>query len=208
MQYPESNNHFKNWNTVKIVSAEFVKSAFAPKNYPPETLPEVAFAGKSNVGKSSLINTLVNRKKLARTSSTPGRTQSLNFYLINQKIAFVDLPGYGFAHVSKDTRRSWKPMVESYFTERTTLRLVVVILDSRRVASDDDLNLITWLRHQELPGLVVLTKIDKLSRSQRSVQVRDLKKALMVESDQVVVFSAVTGEGKDALWHKILTSCA
>jgi GTP-binding protein len=192
---------------VKIVSAEFVKSAFSPKDYPPEALPEVAFAGKSNVGKSSLINTLVNRKKLARTSSTPGRTQSLNFYLINERLTFVDLPGYGFAHVSKDIRRSWKPMVESYLKTRKILRLVVVILDSRRMPSDDDQNLLAWLREHALPALVVLTKIDKLSRNQRAVQIRDLTKTLMLEDDQMVVFSAISGEGKDDVWHKILASC-
>lgn len=193
---------------MKIISAEFVKSAFSPKDYPPDTLPEVAFAGKSNVGKSSLINTLLNRKKLARTSSTPGRTQSLNFYLVNQKMSFVDLPGYGFAHVSKDVRRSWKPMVERYLAERQALKLVVVILDSRRVPSDDDMNLLAWLREQALPTLVVLTKIDKLSRSQRAAQLRDLVKVLMVDPDEIVVFSATTAEGKDTVWQKILASFA
>lgn len=189
---------------MKILSADFVKSAFTSKDYPPDDLPEVAFAGKSNVGKSSLINSLVNRRNLAHTSSTPGRTQSLNFYLINRRFMFVDLPGYGFAHVSKDTKKSWKPMVEAYLKGRKTLRLVVVILDSRRVPHQDDLNLISWLRHRALPVLVVLTKIDKLSRSEKTAHLPETVKTLGVENDQVVAFSALNGEGKVVLWHKIM----
>ncbi|MCX8012273.1 MAG: ribosome biogenesis GTP-binding protein YihA/YsxC, partial [Desulfobacterota bacterium] len=120
---------------MKIISAEFVKSAFKPEDYPRSFLPEVAFAGKSNVGKSSLINTLVNRKNLARISSTPGRTQSINFFCINQKIFLVDLPGYGYAKVPVNIREQWKPLVESYLAYRKNLKLVVVILDGRRETS-------------------------------------------------------------------------
>ena len=193
------------YHHMKINSAIFVKSAFQPRDYPPNTLPEVAFAGKSNVGKSSLINTLVNRKKLAHTSSTPGRTQSINFFLINDKISFVDLPGYGFARVPLQIKKQWKPMVESYLKSRKNLHLVVVILDSRREPSPDDLNLIEWLRFYNIPIVVVLTKIDKISRNQRTKQKDLVKKTLKIEDNQLVMFSALTGEGKDKLWKKILS---
>jgi len=190
---------------MKITSAEFIKSAFRPQDYLPETLPEVAFAGKSNVGKSSLINTLVNRKKLARTSSTPGRTQSLNFFRINEKISFVDLPGYGFAKVPLKIKRQWKPMVEAYLKTRKSLCLLVIILDSRREPTKDDLNLLEWLKFYEIPILVVITKIDKLSHHQKFKQRALVKKMLKLEESQIVTFSAVNGEGKKELWEKILS---
>jgi GTP-binding protein len=188
---------------MKVVSAEFVTSAFKPRGYPPETLPEIAFAGKSNVGKSSLINTLVNQRKLARTSSTPGRTQSLNFFSINQKLYFVDLPGYGFAQVPVEIKKQWKPMVETYLSSRKNLKLVVVILDCRREPSQEDRDLVEWLRVYTIPALVVFTKTDKIPFGQRNKQKFLIKKMLELEDDQMVFFSAVTGEGKDDLWKKI-----
>jgi GTP-binding protein len=190
---------------MKITSAEFVKSAFEPKDYPPDTLPEVAFAGKSNVGKSSLINTLLNRKGLARTSSTPGRTQSINFFRINNRISFVDLPGYGFAKVPLHIKRQWKPMVESYLKTRETLRLAVVILDIRREPSKDDDNLLEWLAFHDIPILVVGTKIDKISKNQRAKQMALVKKGLRLEGRPFITFSAVTGEGKEEIWKRIGT---
>ena len=188
---------------MKVISADFIKSAFKREDYPPDALPEVAFAGKSNVGKSSLMNTLVNRKGLARTSSTPGRTQCLNFFFINQKLYFVDFPGYGFAKVPVEIKKQWKPMVETYLKSRKNLKLVVVILDCRREPSQDDSDLVEWLRFYEIPALVVLTKIDKISFGQRNQQKFLVKKMLKVEDDHIVFFSAVTGEGKDDLWKKI-----
>ncbi len=130
---------------MKILSAEFVLSAKEPAHYPPAVLPEIAFAGRSNVGKSSLINTLLNRKGLARTSNTPGRTQEINFFRVNDRFAFIDLPGYGYAKVPESIRKQWGPMVETYLRERDTLRLVVLILDVRRDPSEEDLQLIDWL---------------------------------------------------------------
>lgn len=190
---------------MKITSAEFIKSTFQPQDYPPDSLPEVAFAGKSNVGKSSLINTLVNRKKLAHTSSTPGRTQSINFFRINQKITFVDLPGYGFAKVPLAIKRQWKPMVETYLQSRKNLYLVVVILDCRRESSSDDISLLEWLKFHNIPLAVVLTKIDKVSYNQKTKQKALIKKSFSLEESQIVLFSAVSGEGKEELWKKILS---
>ena len=188
---------------MKVVSADFIKSAYKREDYPPDTFPEIAFAGKSNVGKSSLMNTLVNRKNLARTSSTPGRTQSLNFFCINQKVYFVDFPGYGFAKVPEDIRKHWKPMVEAYLTSRKSLKLVVIILDCRRMPSQEDINLLEWLRFYNIAALVVLTKIDKISQNQRKKQKLLVEKILNLEGEQIVLFSAVNGEGKDELWKKI-----
>jgi len=188
---------------MKITSADFIKSAFKPKDYPPDMLPEVAFSGKSNVGKSSLINTLVNRKGLARTSSTPGRTQSINFFRINERISFVDLPGYGFAKVPLHIKQQWKPMVESYLKTRESLCLAVVILDIRREPSRDDIDLVEWLTFYDIPILAVGTKIDKISKNQRSKQKAIVKKSLQLEESQLVMFSAVTGEGKEELWKRI-----
>lgn len=190
---------------MKITSANFIKCAFKREDYPPDTLPEVAFAGKSNVGKSSLINTLVNRKNLARTSSTPGRTQSINFFRINEKISFVDLPGYGFTKVPTEIKQQWKPMVETYLKSRKSLKLVVVILDSRREPSTGDINLLEWLQFFKIPALVVITKIDKISKNQRTNQKSLIKEQLALEESQVVMFSALNGEGKEEIWKKVLS---
>jgi GTP-binding protein len=191
---------------MKILSAEFIKSATEPAHYPEGVLPDVAFVGRSNVGKSSLINTLVRRKNLAKTSNTPGRTQLINFFLINHRYFFVDLPGYGFARVPEAVRRNWGPMVETYLKERSNLRLVVLILDIRRDPSVQDLDLLGWLDHYRIPFLPVLTKTDKLSKVQvqrRNRQVEEmLTKALHLKSHPIL-FSAKTGEGKDILWSII-----
>ena len=159
---------------MKILSAEFVKSASKPSEYPKGGLPELAIAGKSNVGKSSLINALVNRKNLAKISSTPGRTQLINFFLINGKLSLVDLPGYGYAKVPLHIRQTWKPMVESYLQTREDIRLVILIIDARRGASAEDLNLLDWLDYHRIPSLIVLTKTDKLSQIERAQQKKNL----------------------------------
>jgi GTP-binding protein len=188
---------------MKIISAEFVKSATKPSEYPQGNFPEVAFAGKSNVGKSSLINALVNRKNLAKTSSSPGRTQIINFFLVNGKISFVDLPGYGYAKVSLQVRKTWKPMVESYLQTRKEIRLVILILDARRGFSPDDLALMDWLDYHQIPSLVVLTKADKLSQIERARQKRAMAENSLLAEKSQAFFSAVTGEGREEVWKVI-----
>ena len=190
---------------MKILSAEFVLSAREPGHYPPALLPEIAFAGRSNVGKSSLINTLVKRKGLARTSNTPGRTQEINFFAVNDRFAFIDLPGYGYAKVPEKIRSHWGPMIETYLSQRETLRLVVLILDIRRDPSEEDRQLIGWLQYYRLPFLIVLTKIDKVSRGQRAERQRRITEALeLPPALSLLPFSAKTGEGKDLLWREIV----
>lgn len=174
-------------------------------HYPDHDLPEVAFAGRSNVGKSSLINTLVHRKSLAKTSGTPGKTRLINFFLVNNRLSFVDLPGYGFGKVSQSVKQNWGPMIETYLRDRKNLRLVVVILDIRREPSEDDLSLVRWLAHYDRPVLFVLTKADKLSKNLAIVRVRKIRAFLGDESGaDMVLFSAKTGIGKDMIWQKLL----
>jgi GTP-binding protein len=189
---------------MKILSAEFVLSAKEPAHYPPAVLPEIAFAGRSNVGKSSLINTLLNRKGLARTSNTPGRTQEINFFRVNDRFAFIDLPGYGYAKVPEAIRKHWGPMIEIYLRERDTLRLVVLILDIRRDPSEDDLQMIRWLQFYRLCFLIALTKTDKLSRNQLANRQRQIGESLRLASAAPIInFSAKTGEGKELIWREI-----
>ena len=193
---------------MKITSAEFIKSAVDPSQYPDDLLPEVAFVGRSNVGKSSLINTLVNRKRLARTSNTPGRTQLVNFFLINKEFSFVDLPGYGYAKVPVFVKRGWKEMVEGYLEGRKNLRLVVMILDIRRDPSENDEQLIQWLRGNNIEIVFVLTKADKFSRGQVNISRRKIGEHLGVPYDELVPFSARTRYGKDELWKVIKDACS
>ncbi|KIE17841.1 GTP-binding protein [Smithella sp. SC_K08D17] len=187
---------------MKITSAEFIKSAVWPPQYPPAILPEIAFVGRSNVGKSSLINTLVGRKKLAKTSNTPGRTQLINFFTINEKVSFVDLPGYGFAKVSQSVKKDWGDMIESYLRERQCLALVILILDIRRDPSEDDLSLRDWLEHYRIPYLYVLTKTDKLSNNQTIARQRAIERILRVSAvKKPILFSAITQKGKNDIWE-------
>lgn len=188
-----------------IKSAEFVTSAVERSQYPPEVLPEIAFAGRSNVGKSSLINTLVNRKHLVKTSSTPGRTQLINFFDINKSFAFVDLPGYGYAKVPAAVRKKWGPMIETYLSTRKTLKGVVIILDIRRMPREEEQNLIDWLAHYALASILVLTKTDKLSKTKVIKQQAAIVKALGMAMEDVILFSAKTRRGRDAVWDAILS---
>jgi GTP-binding protein len=188
-----------------IKSAEFVTSATRPSQYPPAELPEVAFVGRSNVGKSSLINTLVNRKHLVKTSSTPGRTQLINFFDINDNLTFVDLPGYGYARVPASVRKKWGPMIETYLSTRKTLKGVVLIMDIRRLPRDEEQNLINWLNHFSIAKIFVLTKTDKLSKNKKIKQQDTIVRALTVEKEDVILFSAKTRRGKDAVWDAILS---
>jgi GTP-binding protein len=188
---------------MKVTSADFVKSATKPSQYPEGNFPEVAMAGKSNVGKSSLINTLLSRKNLAKTSSSPGRTQTINFFRVNEKISFVDLPGYGYAKVPLSIRETWKPMVESYLQTRREIRLVVLILDARRGVAPDDLALLDWLDYHGIPCIIVLTKADKLSQIERARQKKALAEIPLLSGKTFLFFSAVTSDGKDELWKII-----
>lgn len=185
---------------MKIVSAEFIKSAAKPADFPKEELPEIAIVGRSNVGKSSLINTLLSRKGLAKTSSTPGRTQLINFFRINHKLIFVDLPGYGYAKVSASVRKSWQPMIEDYLKDRENLKGVVLIMDIRRPPEDEEGMLLDFLSSFSIPSILALTKADKLSGNEKIKQLRLFKKSL---DENLIPFSAVTGEGKDELWKAI-----
>ena len=186
-----------------IKSAEFVKSAVKPDQYPDAALPEIAFTGRSNVGKSSLINTLVNRKRLVKTSSTPGRTQLINFFLINKTFTFVDLPGYGYAKAPASVRKKWGPMIETYLSTRKTLKGVALIMDVRRVPGIQDLNFIEWLYYYNLPGMLILTKADKLSKNKQLMQKATIAKALSVDKNDLILFSAKSRLGRDVVWDAI-----
>ena len=186
-----------------IKSAEFVTSATKPPQYPPEGLPEIAFAGRSNVGKSSLINVLVNRKRLVKTSSTPGRTQLVNFFDINDYITFVDLPGYGYARVPASVRKKWGPMIETYLSGRNTLKGVVVILDIRRTPREEEHNLIAWLEHYAIASILVLTKTDKLSKTKLAKQRAAVARSLALDSSDLILFSAKSRKGREDVWKAI-----
>ncbi len=188
---------------MKIISAEFVKSATKPGQYPETTCPEIAFAGRSNVGKSSLINVLLNRKSLVRTSSTPGRTQLLNFFAVNGQFTLVDLPGYGFAKVPVAVKNAWGPMVRSYLEMRENLKAVVFILDIRRVPREEDIQMLDWLEEFGVPTIPVVTKLDKVNRSQRERQLKQIALETGLGKDVFSLFSAQTKEGRDDIWERI-----
>jgi GTP-binding protein len=190
---------------MKITSAEFLKSVYREDDYPSASHPEVAFAGRSNVGKSSVINTLVHSKGLARTSSAPGKTQSINFYLVNGSLCLVDLPGYGYAKVPQQVRKRWSPLIEDYCHHRKNLRGVVVIIDARIGPTPLDVSLIEWLRGLSLPALITMTKMDKLSKNKAAQARRKAAETLAIPLEAIFPFSAQTGEGKRGLWQKIIT---
>ncbi len=186
---------------MKITSANFIAAATETTSFPRDYKPEIAFLGRSNVGKSSLINSLLGVKGLARTSSTPGRTQSINFFSINEKFFFVDLPGYGYAKTSKEKRYEWGKLIEKYLAEREQLVLSILIVDARHEPSPLDLQMNSWLRHFELPYLVVSTKVDKLSVNVRRKSWQDTKKVLNTEN--VIQYSSITREGLKDVWNVI-----
>ena len=188
---------------MEVKHAEFIKSAAKPKDYPPPELPEVAFVGRSNVGKSSLINVLANRKALVRTSSTPGRTQLINFFDINSILTLVDLPGYGYAKAPPDVRKQWAPMIETYLSKRESLKAVVLILDIRRTPSDGDLDMLRWLGTYGVPPVIVLTKCDKLSKNERAKQTALIAESIERDKDGLLPFSALSRDGRDRIWQEI-----
>ena len=186
-----------------IKSAEFVKSAVKPSQYPSAELPEIAFAGRSNVGKSSLINTILNRKRLVKTSRTPGRTQLINFFEINKEFTFVDLPGYGYAKVPASVKKKWGPMIETYLSTRKTLKGVVLIMDIRRKPGLQELNFIEWLDYYSISRILILTKIDKLSKTKQIKQRLLIEKDLGEDNNDLILFSAKSRRGKDAVWDAV-----
>jgi len=188
---------------MKVKTANFVKSAVMPKDFPEPEQPEVAFVGRSNVGKSSLINKLLGRKSLAKTSSTPGKTRLINFFLINEELSFVDLPGYGYAKVSKKERGSWGVMVERYISKRPNLKGVVLLQDMRRERTEMDTVMMKMIRHYGLPVILVLTKADKFSRSKQIERLKKISQTMADEDIKPVLFSSVKGTGKEELWEII-----
>jgi GTP-binding protein len=183
-----------------IRSVEFLGGLATEGGWRPETkLPEIAFAGRSNVGKSSLINKLLRRKKVARVSNTPGRTREINFFEVNGEFVLVDLPGYGYAKVSKERKATWRPLIEGYLRRSPTVKGVVQLLDARRTPSSDDIQMLEFLSQIGTPTIVIATKIDKLPRAERARRVEALALEAGVELEQVIPFSSVTGEGRDEL---------
>ncbi|UJF14813.1 ribosome biogenesis GTP-binding protein YihA/YsxC [Jeotgalibaca sp. MA1X17-3] len=186
---------------MNVQEAEIVMSAVSPSQYPTTGFPEIALAGRSNVGKSSFINNLIKRKALARTSSKPGKTQTLNFYLINNEFYFVDVPGYGYAKVSKTERAKWGEMLETYFVQRETLSHVFLVVDFRHEPTPDDIQMKNFIQYYDLPFTVIATKADKIPRGKWNQHLSKTKKALNLETtDSIVIYSSETGEGKDKVW--------
>ena len=188
-----------------IKSAELKNVVGVTTRKLPDTgLPEIAFAGRSNVGKSSLINALLQRKSLARTSSTPGKTQTMNYYKVNDDVFFVDLPGYRYAHVKTDFRRSWGSMIERYLEKSEGLRSVFLLIDVRRIPNEDDSMMYEWIVNAGFSPVIIVTKSDKVKRSQISRAVLDIKNALRVTEDtEIIIFSALTRSGRDGIMEKI-----
>jgi GTP-binding protein len=186
---------------MKIISAKFIKSAFAREHWVTDAKPQVAFLGRSNVGKSSLINSLLSVKGLARTSNTPGRTQSINYFLINEKFYFADLPGYGYAKVSKTMRADWGVMAEEYLAGSEQLRLCVQLVDARHEPTVLDKQLYGWLRYKEKPYVIAATKADKLSKNELQKSLKTIAKAL--PGAHVIPYSSVKGDGRETLWREI-----
>lgn len=191
---------------MKVNTAEFIISAVGPKQYPEDALPEIALAGRSNVGKSSFINKMLNRKNLARTSSKPGKTQTLNFFKINDEFYFVDVPGYGFARVSKTEKEKWGKMIEEYFIGRQPLKAVVQLVDLRHPPTKDDKDMYDFLKFYQIPTVIVATKADKISKGQWQKHIKIVKDTLEVQpGDSIILFSSETGQGKDESWKELLS---
>lgn len=188
---------------MKITRSEFIKSATKPSQFPPPDRPEIAFAGRSNVGKSSLINTLLNRRDLVKVSGRPGRTQLLNFFNVNDILNFVDLPGYGFAKVPLEVKKQWQPMIEGYLSNRPNLVAMVCVMDLRRGVQEDDLQLIHAAPHFGVQPILVFTKSDKLKKQKRVTQRKMLAEQFGVKADEIILFSSLKKTGVERLWERI-----
>ncbi|MEK7723552.1 MAG: ribosome biogenesis GTP-binding protein YihA/YsxC [Acidobacteriota bacterium] len=186
---------------MKITSTEFTKSAYNQSHWTTDGRPEISFLGRSNVGKSSLINSLLSRKGLARTSNTPGRTQCINFFLINESFYFVDLPGYGYAKVSKTMRKDWGVMAEEYLAKRRELMLSIQLVDSRHLPTELDKQLQEWLVFNKRKHLIVATKSDKLTKNQLKKSIEDMSNVF--PESKIISYSSTTGQGKDSVWREI-----
>ena len=187
-----------------IQHVEFLVSAVSPAQYPEPLIPEIALAGRSNVGKSSFINAMINRKKLARTSSKPGKTQQLNYYQVEDWFYFVDVPGYGYAKVSKKEKGKWANMLQTYFSERENLELALLIVDFRHKPTKDDIAMKDFFVHYNIPYFVIATKTDKVKKSQWSKHMSEIYRTLNLETvDQILPFSAETKEGREEAWEII-----
>lgn len=184
-----------------VTAAEFLLSATRPDHFPPPGLPEIAFLGRSNVGKSTLLNTLTGRPRLAFSSSTPGRTQSVNFFRVDDRFLFVDLPGYGYAKAPVAVVNSWKGVIDSYLRERTTLALCVLLVDARRAWMDPDLQLKDWLDYHQRPYLVVATKVDKLNQKEKNLSQKAFRNHY--PDGDLIWFSGPTGQGVKEIWQAI-----
>jgi GTP-binding protein len=199
-----SNDAPKKKDPLIVRTLEFLGGMATPHGWRPETtLPEVAFSGRSNVGKSSLINSLLRRSKAARVSNTPGRTREINFFRINDEFVLVDLPGYGYARISKDRKAEWKPMIEGYLRGSTNLRGIVQLLDVRHDPTKDDFQMLDFLAQVGVPTMIVMTKTDKLTKAQAAARITAISASLGLEDDQVIPFSAVTGAGRDELAESV-----
>lgn len=189
---------------MNVHHAEITISAVSPSQYPTDQLPEIALAGRSNVGKSSFVNALINRKSLARTSSKPGKTRTINFYKIEEAFYFVDVPGYGYAKVSKTEQAKWGEMMNTYFTKRDDLKLTILLLDFRHAPSNEDKQMLEFLLYHDLPVLIVATKSDKIKRSRHQKHLKQLADGLGLSStDEILLFSSETKAGKEEAWELI-----
>lgn len=185
------------------MNADFILSAASHTQFPVTDLPEICFAGRSNVGKSSMINKILDRKNLVKVGNTPGKTRLINFFNINNKYIFTDLPGYGYAAVSKKERADWGKLIEKYFSIRENLALCVLLLDIRRIPNDDDLKMLKAMQSRQIPVICILTKADKLSNNEKFKQVNIISNTLKVSKENLIVFSALNGTGKDKIWEEI-----
>ncbi|HHV29068.1 MAG TPA: YihA family ribosome biogenesis GTP-binding protein [Clostridium sp.] len=191
--------------SLNLNNARYEITAVKPDQYPKNDIPEVTFVGRSNVGKSSLINAMLNRKNLARVAATPGKTRLINFYNIDDQLYFVDLPGYGFAKVSKSMKASWKDVIETYLSERKQLRKIFLLVDIRHSPTSDDILMHEWLKSMERSYVIVATKLDKVPRSKIKERISDIRSTLKLEEHiKIIPFSSETKQGRDELWEEIL----